>query len=1387
MNDTHSSPTPILVAASAQPSIAPTPSAQASTASPRSAELVAALARPQSGSASPVIAAPTAPGLLDPSRQIELPLGRGEHDQGDRDQRRVSDAQSNERDDRVLSADPSTLVDGAGQPVLSAGGPVWTGDGPLAGVAAADLSGPVLASAGNAATARTNDSAEGVFSSSKGVVLLGALFGGLLLGAAGGSGKPKLDPGDEGTVIDGYLVGAKVSRVSDSSKFVFTDADGKFSGLTGTGPIRVDGVAEGNNGLGTIDRSTGQPFRGVLFAPAGSDVVTPLTTLIQLRIDAGATQEQAIQQVRTALGLDAGFNLLTTDPIAAFAQTQSAAALDVLKAGVQLATLLQALSDDSAEFADLARRVADQAATGQPINLADDALILTLANRAGAPVSAQMAQDLSARLTALDAATTLGQIELEQGDLLGRYRGLESDKDVVRPDIEVTTSSSSVAAAQTALVTFTLTEPSTDFSLDDVSVSGGTLSNFSGSGAVYTATFAPSRDSTTAASISVPSGAFTDLAGNANADGAEANNTVSIGVDTLAPRLTSIQVDRPSGRITLQFDQSLAPTDAPLDPTQFTVQAFDATSLKQVDLAVQSASLASTGHQLILTLSNSLDADGNVDNIQVSFQPGESVGAVRLTDLVGNPVEGFGPGTASDGLIRGAEIWIEYTDAGGLKTQNTGLLTNDEGNFFLPDRYLSAPYNTGVLIIRGGVNIDTGIPNTLEMRVPLGVSAVTPFTALSEAVSQYLNSVLGAGSTIDAADAEVLSLLSGIGLESGGIITPEFSRSLMAKAFDLPEAADLTRITPQSFGTATASASPPPALLQLQKVATQIAAMSAKAEESGMSDGLQPGQATKLLFLSLAKQIVVSGLSGQVLDLSDPTVLQNAFGDLSAGAVLLASVADATASIAGAASFGSVGAAQTQYFDVIDPAAPLTIEAIGSSPESSGAGRVIGSAVPQFRLGLDAVSVDGTAAVAGDSVVLLREGTQVAAAVLTEADIAAGKVDLPVGTVLPDGVARFSAIVIDRAGRVSDLSDSPQVSLRIDTQAPFAPELSQVTADDVINSAEQASGVMLTGAAEPDARVRLQFADRTVGDIATDAQGRWTHTLSSADVAAMGQGDALITATATDRAGNLSVSSARYVTVDTLAPSARALSLSLNDGAGAAVAAGTVTPEQQPILSIQLSRPLAQGETAVVFDGETRLGIAVPSLSSATGLDYQFTPQALPNGSHALSVRVFDPAGNALAATETFAFGINADTPAATIELQKGLAQSVTLVYRLPQEGATVDGDTVLLRLERPADGAVFSAAVPVVQGATQSIDLASLSAFEAALGIEADYVLSAQVRNDAGTVGSVGLPLEFSVDLTAPQVTISDSTAGIAASVVQYTFDFSEPVTGFDGSKVTV
>ena len=109
--------------------------------------------------------------------------------------------------------------------------------------------------------------------------------------------------------------------------------------------------------------------------------------------------------------------------------------------------------------------------------------------------------------------------------------------DSLRPTIAISSSVSSLSAGDTATLSFSLSETSSDFGASDISVSGGSLSNFSGSGTSYSAVFTPTENSNTDGVICVASSTFSDAAENSNVDGGDANNTVNLSIDTLRPTI----------------------------------------------------------------------------------------------------------------------------------------------------------------------------------------------------------------------------------------------------------------------------------------------------------------------------------------------------------------------------------------------------------------------------------------------------------------------------------------------------------------------------------------------------------------------------------------------------------------------------------------------------------------------------------------------------------------------------------------------------------------------------------------------------------------------------------------------------------------------------------
>lgn len=181
--------------------------------------------------------------------------------------------------------------------------------------------------------------------------------------------------------------------------------------------------------VGGVDSSTGQAFTGTLTAPAGSDVITPHTTLVQSLVEASAesdaplTVEQANTQLAAALGLD-GQNLLELDPVEAVETATSAEDAAAFAAAAQVASVISAAAatqDDAASSTAAseaaAASLAEQllAASGDPVDVLSDATaIQTALEEAGVDTdeASEIADSVEALNDQIDQATD-GSVDLE--------------------------------------------------------------------------------------------------------------------------------------------------------------------------------------------------------------------------------------------------------------------------------------------------------------------------------------------------------------------------------------------------------------------------------------------------------------------------------------------------------------------------------------------------------------------------------------------------------------------------------------------------------------------------------------------------------------------------------------------------------------------------------------------------------------------------------------------------------------------------------------------------------------------------------------------------------------------------------------------------------------
>ncbi|NQY97033.1 MAG: autotransporter outer membrane beta-barrel domain-containing protein [Henriciella sp.] len=160
----------------------------------------------------------------------------------------------------------------------------------------------------------------------------------------------------------------------------------------------------------------------------------------------------------------------------------------------------------------------------------------------------------------------------------------EASAEMQRPTISLTSTDDELSIGETTEIQFTLSAASNDFDAGDVNVTGGALSDFEqvGTTSAYRATFTPENDYEGNAVINVRSAAFANTQGIQNQDGDDADNTVTIAVDTVAPMAAATNSGDATSGETVTLDGTGSSDGNGIDSYQwFQVDAEDSTSAPQ--------------------------------------------------------------------------------------------------------------------------------------------------------------------------------------------------------------------------------------------------------------------------------------------------------------------------------------------------------------------------------------------------------------------------------------------------------------------------------------------------------------------------------------------------------------------------------------------------------------------------------------------------------------------------------------------------------------------------------------------------------------------------------------------------------------------------------------
>ncbi|XUM28749.1 Ig-like domain-containing protein [Enterobacter asburiae] len=282
-------------------------------------------------------------------------------------------------------------------------------------------------------------------------------------------------------------------------------------------------------------------------------------------------------------------------------------------------------------------------------------------------------------------------------------------------------------------------------------------------------------------------------------------------------------------------------------------------------------------------------------------------------------------------------------------------------------------------------------------------------------------------------------------------------------------------------------------------------------------------------------------------------------------------------------------------------------------------------------------SSDGLAA--GAALTVTVNGKTYPATVLADGTWSAAIPAADVGA-LAAGTVTVTVSGQSSAGNPVSISHDVTVDL-----ASVAISIDAIATDDVINAAEKGADLVLSGTTsnvEANQTVTITFGGKSY-TATVDADGKWTATVPSADLAGLKDGDASVQVSVTNVNGN-SASAGREYSVDATAPSVTINTLATDDILNAAEAqsdltvSGTTTAEAGQTVTVSLNGK--DYTTTVSADGSWTLNVPAADLAGLT------------DGSVTVTASVSDKAGNPASVDHNLAVDITA--PAVTINTVAG-------------------------------------------------------------------------------------------------------------------------------------
>ena len=372
---------------------------------------------------------------------------------------------------------------------------------------------------------------------------------------------------------------------------------------------------------------------------------------------------------------------------------------------------------------------------------------------------------------------------------------------------------------------------------------------------------------------------------------------------------------------------------------------------------------------------------------------------------------------------------------------------------------------------------------------------------------------------------------------------------------------------------------------------------------------------------------------------------------------------------------------------------------------------------------------------------------------------------------------------LDAAGNAGGAGTTPALSFdSLAPGAPAAPDLAAASdsgnssTDNLTNDSALAFRG-LAGSAEAGATIRLYHGATLIATTTAAGDGRW-----AADSIFLAEGAHTITATATDAAGNTgAASSSLVVTIDRSAPAAPALpDLAAGSDSGSSNS-DNITSTSTPTIG-GAPGSAAAGAMIMLYDSG---GTVIGSTTAGGDGSWSVTTGALSEGTHAVTAKALDAAGNLGAASSGLALTIDRTGPStlaasAAFSADSGASPNdmITAIAAQTISGTLGASLGIGERVEVSTNnGATWQPATAAQGGNTWSLT-ATLAAT-----LAASDTLQVRLVDAAGNTGAV-FSRAYVLDTAAPAAPSSPDLAGASDTGISGSDDITGDATPtFTGS----